>query len=96
VLSVLLTFVFFVTSSDSGSLVDDMVTSGGDPNPPTAQRIFWVVSEGAVAATLLLAGGLQALRTASLTTGLPMSIFLLTACYGLFHALRRNHPRARK
>jgi len=86
----LLIIVFFITSSDSGSLVDDMVTSGGHPNPPKAQRVFWAVSEGAVAATLLLAGGLQALRTASLTTGLPLSVFLLVAGYGLLKALRRD------
>ena len=90
VLAVLLVFFFFVTSSDSGSLVDDMVTSGGNPNPPVALRIFWAVSEGAVAVALLLAGGLQALRTASLTTGLPMSILLLTACVGLYRGLRRH------
>lgn len=86
----LLIVIFFITSSDSGSLVDDMVTSGGHPNPPRAQRVFWAVSEGAVAATLLLAGGLQTLRTASLTTGLPLSIFLLVAVYGLFRALRQD------
>ena len=89
-LATLLIVVFFVTSSDSGSLVDDMVTSGGDPNPPRAQRVFWALSEGAVAVTLLLAGGLQALRTASLTTGLPMSVFLLAAGFGLLRALRRE------
>ena len=88
VLATLLVIVFFVTSSDSGSLVDDMVTSGGHPNPPRAQRVFWAVSEGTVAATLLLSGGLQALRTASLTSGLPMTVFLLIAAWGLLKALR--------
>ncbi len=83
VLATLLITIFFITSSDSGSLVDDMVTSGGHPNPPTAQRIFWAVSEGTVAAILLLSGGLQALRTASLTSGLPMTVILLIAGYGL-------------
>lgn len=82
--------LFFVTSSDSGSLVDDMVTSGGDPNPPKHQRVFWALAEGAVAATLLVAGGLQALRTAALTTGLPMAVFLLVAAYCLFRALKRH------
>jgi len=82
--------VFFVTSSDSGSLVDDMVTSGGHPHPPRAQRVFWALAEGTVAATLLLAGGLQALRTASLTSGLPMTLFLLIACRGLVKALRAD------
>ncbi|MCF7985592.1 MAG: BCCT family transporter [Thiohalocapsa sp.] len=87
VLATLMVAVFFVTSSDSGSLVDDMVTSGGHPHPPRAQRVFWAVAEGTVAATLLISGGLTALRTASLTSGLPMTVFLLVACLGLFKAL---------
>jgi len=88
VLATLLIIVFFVTSSDSGSLVDDMVTSGGHPNPPRAQRVFWAVSEGTVAATLLLAGGLQALRAASLSSGLAMAVLLLVASYGILRAMR--------
>ncbi len=88
-----LVVVFFVTSSDSGSFVDDMVTSGGDPNPPGIQRVFWAVSEGAVAATLLLAGGLQALRTVSLTVGLPMACLLPVAAVGLYRALRAENQR---
>jgi choline/glycine/proline betaine transport protein len=103
VVAVVLIVLFFVTSSDSGSFVDDMVTSGGDPNPPKAQRLFWALSEGAVAATLLAAGtsdeggkaGLRALRTASLTTGLPMALFLLSACWGLSRALSRRERGSR-
>jgi len=90
VAATLLILVFFVTSSDSGSLVDDMITSGGDPNPPKAQRIFWATAEGATAATLLLAGGLRALQTASLTSGLPMACLVLLACWGLARFLRRH------
>ncbi|MDX1570512.1 MAG: BCCT family transporter [Xanthomonadales bacterium] len=90
-LATLLVIVFFVTSSDSGSLVDDMVTSGGHPNPPRAQRVFWALAEGTVAGTLLYFGGLTALRTASLTTGLPMAVFLLVAAVGLVRALRVDY-----
>ncbi|MFW5876634.1 MAG: BCCT family transporter [Myxococcota bacterium] len=82
--------VFFITSSDSGSLVVDMVTSGGHPNPPVAQRVFWALSEGAVAATLLVAGGLQALRAASIASGLPMMLLLGAAAVGLVKRLRRE------
>ncbi|MGX6649103.1 BCCT family transporter [Maricaulaceae bacterium MS644] len=78
-LATLVILLFFVSSSDSGSLVDDMVTSGGDPHPPRIQRVFWAVSEGAVAATLLLAGGLTAIRNAAISLGLPMSIVLALA-----------------
>ena len=87
-LATALVIIFFISSSDSGSLVDDMVTSGGHPNPPAAQRLFWAIAEGAVAAVLLYAGGLEALRTASLTTGIPIAVFLLVATYGTLHALR--------
>jgi len=80
--------VFFITSSDSGSLVDVMVTSGGHPSPPAPYRVFWCVTEGAVAMTLLVAGGLTAMRTASLISALPMTIFLLVACVGLARVLR--------
>lgn len=90
ILGALLIVIFFVTSSDSGSLVDVMVTSGGKENPPTAYRIFWCVTEGVVAAALLVAGGLAALRTASLTPALPMVVFLLIASWGLVKALRTD------
>lgn len=82
--------LFFVTSSDSASLVIDMLTSGGNPDPPRSQRVFWAVSEGAVAAVLLLTGGLSAMRTFQITTGLPLAIILLAMCYFLVRALRTD------
>ena len=84
----LLAVIFFITSSDSGSFVDDMVTSGGNPNPPVANRVFWGISEGAAAAVLLLAGGLQALQAASVSAGLLQSLLLLVGCVGLIKLLR--------
>ncbi|PWE18310.1 choline transporter [Marinicauda salina] len=100
IFATLVIVIFFVTSSDSGSLVDDMVTSGGDPHPPRAQRVFWAVSEGAVAATLLLVGGLTAIRNAAITLGLPMSLVLVAAAFGLIRGLRldrmtREAPKER-
>ena len=86
-LATLVIALFFVTSSDSGSFVDDMVTSGGDPNPPRAQRVFWAVSEGAVAITLLLAGGLTAIRNAAITLGLPMSLVLALSAAAVIKVL---------
>jgi choline/glycine/proline betaine transport protein len=85
--------VFFVTSSDSGSLVDDMVTSGGHPNPPRAQRVFWATAEGAVAATLLIVGGLTAIQHASIAMGFLMSFVLLAAGLSLArHLLSSAEP----
>ena len=86
-LATLVIITFFVTSSDSGSLVIDMITAGGKPNPPVAQRIFWAVTEGLVAAALLVAGGLSALQTAAIATGLPFAILLLLMIFSLYRAL---------
>ncbi len=86
----LVIITFFVTSSDSGSLVIDMLASGGNPNPPVGQRVFWALSEGAVAAVLLLAGGLAALQTAAITTGLPFTVILLLMCYSLYKGLSQE------
>ena len=93
VVATLLVITFFVTSSDSGSLVIDTITSGGAANPPVWQRIFWALSEGVVAAILLLAGGLKALQTASIAAALPFAFVLLFVCYGLLKALRMESQR---
>jgi choline/glycine/proline betaine transport protein len=82
--------LFFVTSSDSASLVVDTIASGGAEHPPVAQRIFWAVFEGVVAAVLLFAGGLKALQTAALTTALPFCIAILLMCVALVLSLRKN------
>ena len=87
---IVLVIVFFVTSSDSGSLVVDNLTSGGKPDSPVPQRVFWAVTEGIVAAALLLGGGLKALQTASIATGLPFAIVLLVMCYSLYRGLQQE------
>ena len=86
-LATVLIVTFFVTSSDSGSLVIDIITSGGNENPPIWQRIFWAVSEGVVASVLLLAGGLSALQTAAISSALPFSVIMIFMCVGLSRAL---------
>lgn len=92
-IATLLVVTFFVTSSDSGSLVIDIITSGGEPEPPVWQRVFWAVTEGVVAAVLLLAGGLAALQTGAIASGFPLAAILLVVCYGLFTALRHETHR---
>jgi choline/glycine/proline betaine transport protein len=91
-LATALVAVFFVTSSDSGSLVTTLMTSSGRSSGwiITAQRIFWALSKGAIAATLLVAGGLAALRAGALATGLPMALLILATAAGLIKALRRE------
>ncbi len=91
ILAILLIVSFFVTSSDSGSLVVDMFTSGGKLQTPVYQRVFWAFSVGGVAAVLLLGGGLKALQTAAITTGLPFALILLIMSRSLFKGLRTEH-----
>ncbi len=89
--AIVLVISFFVTSSDSGSLVVDAFTSGGKLNSPVGQRVFWASMEGAVAAVLLVGGGLAALQTASITTGLPFAILLLIMGYSLWKGLKNEY-----
>ncbi|MEM7496923.1 MAG: BCCT family transporter [Pseudomonadota bacterium] len=86
-LGIILVIVFFVTSSDSGSLVIDTITAGGKTDAPTGQRVFWCTFEGLVAIALLLGGGLGALQAMAVTTGLPFTIVLLLACYAIVKGL---------
>jgi choline/glycine/proline betaine transport protein len=86
-IATLLVVTFFVTSSDSGSLVVDILTSGGRDDSPTWQRIFWAIVEGVVAASLLVAGGLAALQTATIASALPFTIVMILMCWGLLTAL---------
>lgn len=86
---VLAGIIFFVTSSDSGSLVIDFITSGGKEKTAVQLRIFWALMEGVVAAVLLYGGGLIALQTGSLVTGLPVSVLLLVTIYSLRKALKQ-------
>jgi choline/glycine/proline betaine transport protein len=79
--------LFFVTSSDSGSLVIDIITAGGKRSPPRAQRVYWATLEGVVAAILLVGGGLTALQTAAISAGLPFAVLILLMVISLHRAL---------
>jgi choline/glycine/proline betaine transport protein len=92
VLITVLLISWFVTSSDSGTLVMCTMLSMGDENPPIKFRIFWGLAEGAVAAVLMVAGGLTALQTASIVAGLPIAIILLLMGYGLVKTLEEDFP----
>ncbi len=91
-IGIVLVIVFFVTSSDSGSLVIDTITAGGKINAPVSQRVFWATFEGLVAIALLLGGGLAALQAMAVSTGFPFTIVLLLSCYALFKGLA-SEPR---
>jgi BCCT family betaine/carnitine transporter len=88
---IILVIVFFVTSSDSGSLVIDTITAGGKLEAPVFQRIFWASFEGVTAIVLLLGGGLVALQAMVLTTGLPFALVLLVLCVSIAKGLQSEH-----
>jgi choline/glycine/proline betaine transport protein len=85
--------LFFVTSSDSASLVIDTIASGGMEDPPIWQRVYWAVLEGVVAMVLLLAGGLKALQTGAITTALPFTFVVIVMTIGLMRSLHQEPRR---
>ncbi|WP_193076039.1 BCCT family transporter [Pseudomonas sp. FME51] len=91
-IGIVLVIMFFITSSDSGSLVIDTVTAGGKVNAPVGQRIFWAIIEGALAIALLLGGGLVALQAMAVSTGLPFTLVLLAGCVAVVKGLM-SEPR---
>ncbi|QEW07295.1 BCCT family transporter [Nitrincola iocasae] len=91
-IAIILVVVFFVTSSDSGSLVIDTIAAGGKVNAPTPQRVFWCTFEGLIAVALLLGGGLVALQAMAVSTGFPFTIVLLVACVATLKGLA-TEPR---
>jgi len=92
---IILVMVFFITSSDSGSLVIDTISAGGKVEAPVPQRIFWCTFEGLVAIALILGGGLVALQAMAVSAGLPFTIVLLAACFAVVQGLR-SEPRVGK
>lgn len=87
---VVMIMLWFVTSSDSASFVIDMLTAGGDTNPPKIQRLFWALSQGVIAAVLLLAGGLSALQAVAIIAGFPFAIVVFVMMYCLWRGLTRD------
>jgi BCCT family betaine/carnitine transporter len=91
---IMLVLIFFITSSDSGSLVVDSITAGGKTDAPTTQRVFWAVMEGAIAAVLIYGGGsdaLGAIQASAISAGLPFTVILLIMTWGLLKGL--THER---
>jgi choline/glycine/proline betaine transport protein len=94
-LAVLLVTIFFITSSDSGSMVVDTIAAGGTHETPVWQRIYWCGMEGVAAALLLLAGGLKALQTVTLISALPFCIIMILLAVGLVRGMRSDMARSR-
>ncbi|MES3676459.1 BCCT family transporter [Halomonas elongata] len=95
-LGIILALIFFVTSSDSGSLVIDTITAGGKIDAPRPQRMFWAAVEGLIAIVLLLGGGLSALQAGVTATAIPFSIVMILMCYSIIRALNGELRQLRR
>ncbi|MDH4556732.1 BCCT family transporter [Pseudomonas sp. BN417] len=90
ILVCLLLAVHFVTTADAGTQVLCTLNALGSTNPPNWIRLLWCILEGAVAAGLLLAGGLKAIQMASIVVGLPIAILMMVMSYTLIRSLRQE------
>jgi BCCT family betaine/carnitine transporter len=98
-MGIVLVLIFFITSSDSGSLVVDSITAGGKVNAPVIQRVFWTMMVGCIAVTLLIGGGSQALKTlqaGAISAGLPFTVVLVVMCFSLTKALLNERSQLLK
>ncbi len=89
-IAVVVVALFFATSSDSASLVVDILCAGDAEAGPVRQRVFWGVSEGALAASLIVLGGdagLEALQQVITVIGLPIFILVFAMMFALLKAL---------
>ena len=94
-LSVVIVAIFFATSSDSASLVVDMLCTGTESPGPVRQRVFWGIAEGGLAASLIvLAGdaGLEALQEVITVIGLPIFVMVFAMIFALLRGLRTEEP----
>ncbi|WP_020682374.1 BCCT family transporter [Marinobacterium rhizophilum] len=89
-LMVFLLMSWFVTSSDSSTLVLTTILSLGNDEPPQIFRIFWGIVIGLVAAVLLLAGGLSALQTALMAAALPLSLVIIAMTLAVLKSLHQE------
>ncbi|MEQ6248135.1 BCCT family transporter [Sulfitobacter sp. HNIBRBA3233] len=94
-IGIVLVIVFFVTSSDSGSLVIDTITAGGKVDAPMPQRVFWCIFEGAVAVALLIGGGLASLQSMVISTGLLFTVVLLAMCFCILKGLHSERANTK-
>ncbi|MCC2970731.1 BCCT family transporter [Massilia sp. IC2-476] len=90
VVATLLVVVFFVTSGDSAVLVLGMMSRGGDPNPPARTKLVWGILIAGIAISLLLAGGIDAVQTATILFALPFALVIVLMVIALWRALRED------
>lgn len=89
-IATVLVLVFFVTSGDSATMVLGIMSTNSNPNPPAKVKIVWGTLIAGIAVSLLLAGGLQAVQTATIVFALPFTIVILLMVLSLWRAIRED------
>ena len=96
VVATLLVVVFFVTSGDSATLVLGMMSTAGNPNPPAKVKLVWGVLVAAIATSLMLAGGIKAVQTATIVFALPFSIVVVLMAISVTRAIAHDWDEERR
>lgn len=90
VIATLLVLVFFVTSGDSATLVLGIMSTNGNPNPSGKVKTIWGVLVAGIAISLLLAGGLKAVQSATIVFALPFAVVILLMVIALWRGIRED------
>jgi glycine betaine transporter len=80
--------IYYITVADTATFVLGMLSEGGTLNPSNKIKMTWGVIQSALAAVLLLAGGLNVLQTASIAAALPFAIIMVIMCFSLLKGLK--------
>jgi glycine betaine transporter len=96
IVATILVLVFFVTSGDSATLVLGMMSTGGEPNPHARVKIIWGILVAGIAISLLLAGGIQAVQTATIVFALPFTIVIVLMVVALWQAVKHDYREERR
>ena len=96
VAATVLVIVFFVTSGDSATLVLGMMSTGGNPNPPGRVKLVWGVLVAAIALSLMLAGGIRAVQTATIVFALPFTVVVVLMAVAVTRAIAHDWDEERR
>jgi glycine betaine transporter len=96
VVATVLVVVFFVTSGDSATLVLGMMSTGGNPDPGGKVKLMWGVLVAGIALSLMLAGGLQAVQTATIVFALPFTVVVVLMAIAVTRAISADWNEERR
>jgi glycine betaine transporter len=90
VVATVVVLVFFVTSGDSATLVLGMMSTGGNPDPSARVKLVWGMLVSAIAISLMLAGGIRALQTATIVFALPFVLVVVLMAVAVLRGIQED------